>query len=335
MRKSIGFIFIFFIILYSCSSDRYKFKLPKINAESLNFPPDLIDDKPGLPSPALSQAGRELVLVKTDNDRYTWIDATVENGEPFDYKRRLYGKGNQLLADKEAFPGLASGGIHSDRELLNTKVITGRSVSQITVDARPWSSSGVGFLAEDETILSVIRADNLTVKKLGLTHPDMARPLFHLWNVSRESDKLGTDPVTGNWVHLAAMIYHGHEVMIKIAGSRGWQESIFDDEILGTGHIEIWRDLNAGELAFLRKHYKDLSENQTVALQKNLSFIRTGELVFFYINRYGFYEGHTEYRVDPLAVALVFGLRSIEDIHRACGGDLYSYFNSHFIENPE
>jgi hypothetical protein len=335
MRKTFPSLFIVLSVLCACTTDRYRFNLPEINAENLKFPPDLYDDKPGLPSPVLSEAGRELVLVKTDNDRYTWFDVTVENGEPFDYKKRFYGKGNQLLSDAESFPSLARRGLHSDRELLQTKVITGRSVSQITVDGRPWGSSGVGFMAEDETILSVIRADNSTVKSLGLTHPDLARPLFHLWNISRESEKLGTDPVTGNWVHVAAMIYNGYEVKIKIAGGRGWQESIFNDEILGTGHIEIWRELDPEEMAFLSEHYQDLSPDQIAALQKALSLIRTGEMVFFYINRYGFYEGHTEYRVDPLAVALVFGLRSVDDVHRASGGDLYSYFNSHFTENPD
>ncbi|KPK82909.1 MAG: hypothetical protein AMS27_13675 [Bacteroides sp. SM23_62_1] len=66
-----------------------------------------------------------------------------------------------------------------------------------------------------------------------------------------------------------------------------------------------------------------------------VSVIHTGEMVFFYINRYGFYEGHTEYRVDPITVALVFGLKDIEDVHQACGGDLYYYFTTHFTKNPE
>jgi hypothetical protein len=225
--------------------------------------------------------------------------------------------------------------LHAEKELFNTKIITGRSVSQITMDGRPWGSSGVGFMAEDETIMSVIMADNRTVTNLGLTHPDLARPLFHLWNVSRAFEDLGIDQVSGNPLQLSALIYNGHRVKIKITGSRGWQESIFNDEILGTGHIEIWRDLNTEELAFLRQHYGKLSQDQLEQLQHSLSYIHTGEMVFFYINRYGFYEGHTEYRADPVTVALVFGLSSIEKVHHTTGGDLYGYFASHFTKNPE
>ena len=36
-----------------------------------------------------------------------------------------------------------------------------------------------------------------------------------------------------------------------------------------------------------------------------------------YIMCYGFYEGHTEYRTDPIAIVFIFGLRSIEEIEDA------------------
>jgi hypothetical protein len=136
-------------------------------------------------------------------------------------------------------------------------------------------------------------------------------------------------------MQLTGLVYNGQRVETKITGSRGWQESIFNDEILGTGHIEIWRELSREELEFLKQKYAHLPQDQFEALKQMLSYIHTGEMVFFYINRYGFYEGHTEYRVDPITVALVFGLRSVEDVHQASGGDLYHYFTTHFTENPE
>jgi hypothetical protein len=43
----------------------------------------------------------------------------------------------------------------------------------------------------------------------------------------------------------------------------------------------------------------------------------------YFVIRYGFYEGHTSYRVDPIAIAFIFGLRSIEKIENALKGDLY------------
>ncbi|MBN1388238.1 MAG: hypothetical protein JW965_07310 [Bacteroidales bacterium] len=328
-------LLLLFILLSSCKTNINKYNLEKIQSEDIKIAPEYYTGKPDLPSPALTDDGRELVLLKIYNNRYTWFDATAENGEPFDYKKGLYGKGNQLMADEEDFPFLARTGLHSEEELINTKIITGRSVSQITVDGRPWGSSGVGFMADDETIMSVILADNRIVKSLGLTHPDLARPLFHIWNISREFENYSIDTTTGERMQMEAILYNGNEIKLEISGSRGWQESIFNDEMLGSGHIYISRELNKEEQEFLNQNYGNLSEDKYEELNNMLFDIHTGEMVFFYINRYGFYEGHTEYRIDPVAVALIFGLRSIEDIHNAAGGDLYKYFTSPFTENPE
>jgi hypothetical protein len=333
MKKVIPLIFYFLFILVACNRDRYHTKLPKISVGELKFAPACYPEKPEIPSPAQSKNGRGVVLVKTKNKQYTWLDVTVENGEPFNYKENLYGKGNQLLANVLDFPHFAKTGVHSKNELRNTKMITGRSVSQITIDGRPWGSSGVGFLAEDETILSVIYADNETVKKLKLTHPDIARPLFHFWNLTRDFEKHSLDTISNQKIELESFFYNGHEIQFNIEGSRGWQESVFDDEILGSGHIEIWRELTRHEREFLKNNYSELTSSQLRDLQKMLGHFRTGEMVFFYITRYGFYEGHTEYRVDPVSAALIFGLISIEDAHQACG-NLYRYFNSHSTQNP-
>lgn len=335
METIIKLILIIAILFTGCRQDRYRADLPVIKSADIRIAPEYYSDEPGLPSPVLSEKGREMVLVKTTNDIYTWLDATVENGEPFDHKRNLYGKGNQLLADEEDFRVLAIKGIHSERELSDTKTITGRSVSRITIDGRPLGSSGVGFMADDETIMSVILADNQTAIKLGLTHADLCRPLFHFWNISREFENFNLDTVSNESYEVESLIYNGHRILFKITGSRGWQESIFNDEILGSGHIEIWRELDTPELDFLKKNYGSLPPEKLEKLKNMLSYIHTGEMVFFYINRYGFYEGHTEYRVDPVAVAFVFGLKSIQDVHRVCGGDLYTYFTTHFTTNPE
>lgn len=335
MHKFILIISFVVLILFGCKQDRYQFDLPRSGSENFKFFPDYYSIEPSISSPLITGANRELVLLEMNNNRYSWIDATVENGAPFDYKKSQYGKGNQLLADAEDFAGLARKGIHSELDLRNTKIITGRSVSQITIDGRPGGSSGVGFIAEDETIMFVIHADNQTLRKLHLKHPDIARPLFHLWNITREIERFSPDPVKGEQFEPVALIYNGNRVMIRITGSRGWQESIFNDEILGSGHIEIWRELNARELEFLKENYAHLSDDQFEKLVKMISYIHTGEMVFFYINRYGFYEGHTEYRVDPVSAVLIYGLKSLEDVHRVCGNDLYRYYTTHFTQNPD
>jgi len=46
--------------------------------------------------------------------------------------------------------------------------------------------------------------------------------------------------------------------------------------------------------------------------------------------RYGFYEGHTEYRCDPIAIALIFGLKSLEEIDEAFDGKLFEVLTGHF-----
>jgi len=334
--KKLTIIFLYFFLISACNqASRYQKRLPKSDSSNLKFAPYFYAENPNLPSPAVTETGRELILLKTKNNLFAWMDGTVENGEPFNYKKRLYGKGNQLMAEDKDFPYFAKTGIHSDNELRETKLITGRSVSQITVDGRPWGSSGVGFMAEDETIMSVIYADNQTVKGLGLTHPDIARPLYHFWNISRDFEKYEVDSITKERLEFESLIYNGNEIKFKIQGSRGWQESIFNDEILGSGHIEIWRELSPEELDFLKKNYSQLTIEQFEQLQKKLSHFHTSEMVFFYINRYGFYEGHTEYRPDPVTVAVIFGLVTIKDAHRACRSDLYNYFNTHFTKNPE
>ena len=334
MPKLLLFIICCGLVFPLKAQNRYRFALKKADSNTMEIFPKTLNDKPSEYSPLLTEQNRELVLVSFTNGLYAWMDATVENGAPFDYKKQLFGKGNQLQADGIDFPYLAQNRIHDESELRDTKTISGRSVSQITVDGRPWGSSGVGFMAEDETIMSVIYGDNQTVKKLGLTHCDIARPLFHLWNCSREISNYNDNPQLNEVLQISALQYNGKVINCKITGSRGWQESIFNDEILGTGHIEIWRQLTLQEKAFLAREYRILTAKQMEELEKMLSYFHTGEMVFFYINRYGFYEGHVEYRADPVTVALIFGLTSLETAHRVCSGDLYRYFNSHFTTNP-
>jgi hypothetical protein len=66
------------------------------------------------------------------------------------------------------------------------------------------------------------------------------------------------------------------------------------------------------------------------ALLKKLSSIQTGEMLPYYIMRYGFYEGHTDYRADPVAIAWIFGLKSLEQIEAAFPGRLEDVLTQHF-----
>jgi len=53
-------------------------------------------------------------------------------------------------------------------------------------------------------------------------------------------------------------------------------------------------------------------------------------MLLYYIMRYGFYEGRTAYRCDPVAIAFIFGLKSISEIEYAFRGNLYNIMTDHF-----
>jgi len=41
-------------------------------------------------------------------------------------------------------------------------------------------------------------------------------------------------------------------------------------------------------------------------------------------------EGHTSCRADPIAIAFIFGLKSIEEIESVFNGNLYEALTTHF-----
>jgi hypothetical protein len=222
------------------------------------------------------------------------------------------------------FPALAKNGPHSEEELDQTETITGVPVEEITRVARPGAYSSVGFMSHDEDILSVLKGDNRLVGQLELTHSQCSRPLFHVFNVILSVKK---DSERGN---VGGVLYGGRKVHLRFWGHKGWQESIFDDEILGHWEIEIQRELDQEERAFLESRYSHLTEVEMAVLTEKLSRIHTGEMVPYYITRYGFYEGHTSYRADPLAIACIFGLKSVPEIESAFEGRLHEVLTEHF-----
>jgi len=296
---------------------------------TLKFFPHTCDQRPEIPSPCTLEDGTEIVVALTKDNKFTLVPVTVEKGEPLGYREKEWDKIGILEVDAQDFQALARTGLHLEIELDYTRRITGRSIAEITDSGRPGGSSGEGFMGQEEDIISVLKGDNRLVKKLGLTHPQLAKPLFHIWNmvrwVSYTSRNVGRS-IDG----VDYFFYNNRKIRLINAGGRGWQDSIFNDEILGMYHIEFCRELDEPEKVFLREKYTDLSSQQMVDLQKMLSHIHTGEMVPFYIMRYGFYEGHTGYRADPIAISLIFGLRSLEEIEKAFEGNLDKALTEHF-----
>jgi len=311
------------------ASQETKTKQHTQTKESLKFFPHTYDQCPELPSPCTMEDGTEIVVAITKDNKFTLIPVTVEKGEPLGYREKDWDKIGVLEVDADDFPTLALTGVHSEIELDYTKRITGRSIAEITDSGRPEGSSGWGFMGKKEDIISVLKGDNRLAKKMGLTHPQLARPLFHVWNIARwisyKSRSVGRS-IGG----IDYFMYNKRKVRLIGAGGRGWQSSIFNDEILGMYHLEFSIELDEDEKAFLREKYSNLSNEQMTDFQKTLSHIHTGEMVPFYIMRYGFYEGHTGYRADPIAVSLIFGLRSLAEIEKAFDGNLYKVLKEHF-----
>lgn len=305
--------------------------LPTVAQVPYPLYPETLGARPDLPSPFVTADGVELITGFFDDERtYALIPVTVENGASRNYREGHRGKGKQLDVDADDFPTLARSGLHAEAELDATRTITGRPVDDITADGRPGALSSAGFLATDEDLVSVLKGDNRLAVAMGLTHPELAKPLLNLWNILQLHDarmlELGRplQAVNRFW-------YNDHEIELISAGyGHGWQTSIFDDGDLGMWQIEIRRPLSPTEETYLAERYAHLDEAQRTELARRLSYIHTGEMVPFYIMRYGFYEGHTSYRADPVTVAFVFGLRTLEELDATFSGALNEVLTTHF-----
>lgn len=285
--------------------------------------PNLLDERPNIPSPYLTPDRTEILTAFLKNGKYALMPVTVENGRPLHYSNRVpsvYGKDQQLRVNRGDFPTLARTGLHADAELDEKDMITGMPVDLITYIGRPGRFSGAGFMADDENIISVLKGDNNLVRKLGLTHPQMARPLYHVWNMILQEIECGK---LGRFSSVRHFFYNGREVTLRAEGMKGWQRSIFQDEIQGRFDIDVQRTLTSTERLFLADKYSHLSAAQLLELEEKLTSLHFSEMAPYYIVYHGFYEGHTDYRADPIAIACIFGLRSVEEIENAFSGSLY------------
>ena len=208
-------------------------------------------------------------------------------------------------------------------------MIRGMPVDVITYVGRPGRFSGVGFMADDEDIVSVLKGDNDLVRKLGLTHPQMAGPLYHVWNMILQDIECGR---WGRFSGIQCFFYDGNKVRLRADSMKGWQISVFQDEIQGRFDIDVQRTLTDAERLFLQEKYAHLSAIQMAELKAKLTRIHFSEMVPYYIMRYGFYEGHTDYRADPIAIACIFGLKSVEEIENTFRGRLYKTLTNHFTK---
>jgi hypothetical protein len=90
-------------------------------------------------------------------------------------------------------------------------------------------------------------------------------------------------------------------------------------------------ELNESEKKFIEKNFDHLSKQQKDDFIERLTHLHTGEMSAYYIQRYGFYEGHTDYRADPIVLAYIFGLKTLEELYDAFDGKIYENIVNHHV----
>ena len=324
MKSLRNFLIITFFVsaILGCSSqDNNIVQIDKLPYEIY---PQLNDERPKLPSPFVDQKGEEFVIAVTKEKKFAIIPVTLSN------ERQIC---RQLEIDTLDFPSLGLTGLHNEEQLEQVKTITGRTLREITELARPNGLSQSGFMAEDENIISVLKGDNQLVKQLKLTHPQLAKPLFHVLNMMDIDLSLNRWNMSKHkWENIICFFYNGQKVFVEAYDTKGGQQSIFDDDIEGAFHIKLWREFNEKETQYLRKNFSHLTTKEFDELKSLLSLMNTGEMQPQYIMRYGFYEGHTFWRTDPIAISFIFGLINLEDLNQVFDGNLYEKLTNHFIQ---
>ncbi len=319
-------IYIFTLLLFNSTANSQSFEY--------KLYPHLYETMPEIASPCIIQDTMEIILVETKDNQYGIVPVTMENGKPLLYSYKvgtMMGKDQQLHIDAGDFPHLAKTGLHSEVELEKKEMITGIPIGVINCTGRPYAYSISGFMAADEDIISVLKGDNQLVESMSLTHPQLAKPLFHIWNLILKEIELG------NWEgryyeNIKHIYYNGNLLNFNVSGSKGWQISIFFDEVQGRHDIHINRNLSPQEDKYLKEKYSHLNNDEMAILIHKLTNLDFSEMLPYYVMRYGFYEGHTEdYRCDPIAIAFIFGLRSIEEIDIVFDGDLLNTLLKHSI----
>jgi len=293
-----------------------------IDGQTYALYPETMVSPPAISSPSRADDGTEVIVVCTTGRRYALAPVTVPD---WDRQQVPYFKNSLLAVDRQDFPTLARTGLHSDAELARAKRINGLPVHSLCELAKPRRLSGSGFVASDEDLITVLRRDNRLVEKLGLTHPQLARPLLHLVNLILLEYQF-TD---GTWDYLPRVkgsfdhfIYHGRKVSYKVEFSKFGMRSLFADGVEGNALIQVRCEWEPGEQEQLARLYPRLSASKRGRLMELLSRMNTSQMEPFYIVRYGFYEGRTDWRTDPLAIAFMFGLHSLAEIEAAMPGKL-------------
>ncbi len=184
--------------------------------------------------------------------------------------------------------------------------INGLSIEEIEQRARPGHYSCHGFIGKEENFKDVLRKDWDTVKKLNVTHQELAAHLKNIISIAKsvqESTKNFFDAIEIEYEPTSlegnTICSRGpQKLYIGLMESKGTQEDLFqpkgENELPQVNTPKQWGD----EHIFL-------NPNNNVKLR-----VTSG--ILSYIHEFGFYEGggdQNPYRIDPTkVVALITGI---------------------------
>lgn len=193
--------------------------------------------------------------------------------------------------------------------------LNGVPIATIEARAKPGGWSTGGFIGRDETFLGVLQRDWKTISLLGLTHTEMADHLRTIRAGARafygEQSGVTSYDYTQfpgmkalvEGMHGASFVHRPQTIRVTVETYGGHQEDIFKTG----GRMQ----LNQGVVVDSEWNWcRDFVYQNTTTGQK----ITVPYGLFEYIRRYGFYEGTTAYRVDPLQLISVITGERREDI---------------------
>ncbi len=197
--------------------------------------------------------------------------------------------------------GFVVGGVNTNETIAQLTQLNGRTIAQIESDSRPGvdaqiaalngryirstALSDAGFLGSTERLKDVLLADNTFVTSQGLNHQQLVEPLFYAMNFLES-----TGSQSGRFR------YKGNLYEASYQQWRGIVESPFHDGLRPSRDYTVTNLETGASLGF-------------------------SQAVPYFIQRYGFYEGNTPYRVDPKRILEVFFTKQDDEILQARRGE--------------
>lgn len=176
--------------------------------------------------------------------------------------------------------GFKVGGVNSSDLIRKIQTLNGKSIEDLNRSGKRYPNM-TPMLGEGDDLRELLIRDNDYVLSRGLTHQDVAAPLFYvfnLWSFVYKSSSLGA-------VKPLSFRYRGQQFSIDLRSySLGTVGSLFSDGTSSRAYdLELTNDQTGRKMRFSALHP-------------------------YMISRWGFYEGGKDYRLDPADIISMFSL---------------------------